>query len=82
MLFTSLGFFIHPEKSVFVHTQRLTFLEFVLDSIRMTVTPAEAKIQKIKSSCDTLLKTPTPTIKQVAEGIGILVTNPCSPTRI
>ena len=74
-LFTRLGFFIHPEKSVFVPTQRLTFLGFVLDSIRMTVTPTEAKIQKIKSSCDTLLKTPMPTIKQVAEAIGILVSN-------
>ena len=41
----------------------------------MTVTPTEAKIQKIKSSCDTLLKTPMPTIKQVAEVIGILVSN-------
>ena len=41
----------------------------------MTVTPTEAKIQKIKSSCDTLLKTPMPTIKQVAEAIGILVSN-------
>ena len=45
-LFTRLGFFIHPEKSVFVPTQRLTFLGFVLDSISMTVTPTEAKIQK------------------------------------
>ena len=41
----------------------------------MTVTPTEAKIQKIKSRCDTLLKTPMRTIKQVAEVIGILVSN-------
>ena len=41
----------------------------------MTVTPTEAKIQKIKSSCDTLLKTPMRTIKQVAEVIGILVSS-------
>ena len=74
-LFTRLGFFIHPEKSVFVPTQQLTFLGFVLDSIRMIVTPTEAKIQKIKSSCDTLLKIPKPTIKQVTEVIGILVSN-------
>ena len=57
-LFTRLGFFIHPEKSVFVPTQRLTFLGFVLDLISMTVTPTEVKTQKIKCSCDTLLKTP------------------------
>ena len=41
----------------------------------MTVTPTEAKLQKVRSSCDTLLKTPMPTIKQVAEVIGILVFN-------
>ena len=74
-LLTRLGFFIHPQKSVFVPTQRFTFLGFVLDSIGMTVKPTEAKIQKIKSSCDTLLKTPMPTIKQVAKVIGILVSN-------
>ena len=49
-LFTKLGFFIHPEKSVFVPTKRLTFLGFVLDSIGMTVTPTEPRIQKIKST--------------------------------
>ena len=74
-LFTRLGFFIHPEKSVFIPTQQLTFLGFVLDSIRMIVTPTEAKIQKIKCSCVTLLKIPKPTIKQVTEVIGILVSN-------
>ena len=47
MLFTKLGFHIHPEKSIFVPTQQLIFLGFVLDSIAMTVTLTEEKIQKI-----------------------------------
>ena len=47
LFITKLGFYVHPEKSVFVPTQRLTFLGFVLDSITMTVTPTEDKIQKV-----------------------------------
>ena len=41
----------------------------------MTVTLTEEEIQKIISVCHTLLKTQMPTIRQVAEVIGILVSN-------
>lgn len=41
----------------------------------MTVTLIEEKIHKIVAVCDTLLKTQTPTIRQVAAVIGILVFN-------
>ena len=75
MLFNKLGFHIHPVKSVFIPSQKLTFLGFVLDSIAMTVTPTAEKVQRILSVCATLLKTQIPTIKQVAEVIGILVSN-------
>ena len=75
MLFTKLGFHIHPVKSVFIPSQKLTFLGFVLDSIAMTVTPTAEKVQRILSVCATLLKTQMPTIKQVAEVIGILLSN-------
>ena len=75
MLFTKLEFHIHPVKSVFIPSQKLTFLGFVLDSIAMTVTPTAEKVQWILSVCATLLKTQIPTIKQVAEVIGILVSN-------
>ena len=33
-----LGFTIHSEKVVLVPTQQITFLEFVIDSIKMTIT--------------------------------------------
>ena len=75
MLFTKLGFHFHPVKPVFIPSQKLTFLGFVLDSIAMTVTPTAEKVQRILSVCATLLKTQIPTIKQVAEVIGILVSN-------
>ena len=41
----------------------------------MTVTPTAEKVQRILSVCATLLKTQMPTMKQVAEVIGILVSN-------
>lgn len=74
-MFTKLGFFVHPDKSIFVPSQRLTFLGFVLDSIHMTVQPTEDKIVKTLASCNSLLQIDTPTIRQVAEVIGILVSN-------
>ena len=75
MLFTKLGFHIHPEKSVFIPSQKLTFLGFVPDSIAMTVPPTGEKVQWILPVCAILLKTQMPRIKQVAEVIGILVSN-------
>ena len=68
-LFTKLGFQIHPEKSVFIPSQKLTFLGFVLDSNAMTVMLTEEKVIGILSVCALLLKTQMPTIRQVAEVI-------------
>lgn len=64
-MFTRLGFFVHPEKSVFVPSQRLTFLGFDLDSVHMTVAPTAAKIEILFASCNSLLQKSTPTIRQV-----------------
>lgn len=74
-LFTKLRFHIHPEKSVFIPSQKLTFLGFVLDSNAMTVALTEEKVQRILSVCATLLETQMPTIGHVSEVIGILVSN-------
>jgi hypothetical protein len=38
MLFEHLGFIIHETKSVFIPSQRVTFLGFEIDSVRMFVT--------------------------------------------
>ena len=46
-LLQSLGFTIHPEKSVLKPTQKLTFLGFVLNSKTMTLTLTDAKKEKI-----------------------------------
>lgn len=74
-LFKKVGFHLHPAKSVILSTQRLTFLGFVLDSNDKTVTPAESKIQKVVTACQHLLTKHNPTITEVAEVIGLLVSN-------
>ena len=42
-LLRRLGFTIHPGKSVFVPTQKITFLGFIIDSVKMTITLTEGK---------------------------------------
>ena len=43
-LFSWLGFYIHPTKSVFTPSHILTFLGFILNSLEMTVSPTQEKI--------------------------------------
>lgn len=74
-LFTKLGFLIHPEKSVLVPAQMITFLGFILDSLQMLVRPTPEKAQKLKSACKKLLTKPELTVQELAEVIGIIVSN-------
>ncbi|XP_068704131.1 uncharacterized protein [Montipora foliosa] len=75
MLFNKLGFHLHPLKSVIIPTKRLTFLGFNLDSGSMTVSPTEQKVLKTLQSCKKLKVKQNPLISEVAEVIGILVSN-------
>ncbi|XP_031555133.1 uncharacterized protein LOC116292034 [Actinia tenebrosa] len=54
-LFSSLGFCVHPDKSVFTPTQQLVFLGFILNSNTMTVVPTDEKKEKIVSVCSAVL---------------------------
>ena len=49
--FVSLGFKIHPEKSVIIPTQILEFLGFILNSILVSVTLTNKKAVKILQLC-------------------------------
>ena len=73
-LLTELGFLIHPDKSVRVPIQMITFLDFILDSIQMLVRPTH-EAQKLKTSCEKLLAKPGMAIQELAEAIGIIVSN-------
>ena len=62
-LFDSLGFTVHPEKSIFLPQHRITFMGFIIDSISMTVYPTSEKMEKIIHTCQHLLECPHPTIR-------------------
>ena len=68
--FDSLGFTIHPDKSVFIPSQRLVLLGFIIDSVAMTITLTPEKALKVKEACGTLLGQGLPTIRQLACVIG------------
>ena len=74
-LFKKLGFYLHPTKSIVILAQQLIFLGFVLNYITMTVTPSEGKIQKLVTACRSLLNNSNPTIEEVCQVIGLIVSN-------
>ena len=74
-LITELGFITHPEKSVLIPSQVLVFWGFILNSLTMTVSPTPHKGEKTIKVCSCLLENNCPTIRQVAEVIGILISN-------
>ena len=68
-----LGFLIHPEKSVIVPTQRLTFLSFILDSALMRIYMTPAKIARVIDLCSNLLRTQSPTIRTISQVLGYII---------
>jgi hypothetical protein len=72
-LFTKLGFSIHEEKSVLVPCQKVKFLGFWLDSMNMTVSLPQEKVQKITNACIRLKKKKCFSIRELAQVIGLLV---------
>ena len=65
-LLQSLGFTIHPEKSVLKPTQKLTFLGFVLNSKTMTLALTDAKKEKIIKLGEGIINRQYITIKELA----------------
>ena len=72
-LFTELGFYIHPNKSVFMPTQTLTFLGFILDSVKMTISPTSEKVEKIVKACRQMVQKAKPLMLDVARVIGLII---------
>jgi hypothetical protein len=69
------GFVIHPKKSVFEPTQTLTYVGFILSTIDMLIRLTPQKIEKLKAAALTLRANMNPTIRQVAEVVGLLVSS-------
>lgn len=64
-----------PHKICHYTTQTLTFLGFRLDSLSMTVSLTGEKILKTVEACKRLQNMTKPRISEVAEVIGLLVSN-------
>ena len=72
-LLQSLGFTIHPTKSILTPTQRITFLGFVIDSVQMTLEITEEKKSKIHNLCLETLQKEKITLRTLASVIGNFV---------
>lgn len=72
-MLSNFGFVINPDKSVFLETQKLEFLGFILDSKEMSVTLTEHKVQKIVSICSEFLKVYKRKIRELSVLIGNIV---------
>ena len=81
-ILSNFGFVINSEKLVFYATQKLEFLGFLLNSIEMTVTLTEHKVEKLRSVCSEFLNSKNKTIRDLSVLIGNLVASfPAVPYR-
>lgn len=72
-MFLSLGFILHPQKSVFTPTQKLVFWGFVLDSVQMKICLTNEKTGKLKSICAKLIKAQKTIIREISWALGHMV---------
>ena len=71
-----IGLVLHPEKSVLIPQQKMIFLGFVIDSVKMIVTLTKDKIHKIKELLTfTLHNASSLRIREIARLIGYLVSS-------
>ena len=68
-LFRSLGFIIHPDKSVLEPAQQIQYLGVVIDSRDMSVRLTAERKCNLKDSCKKLLKARKLTIRDLAKVI-------------
>ena len=72
-LMDSLGFTIHPNKSVLKPTQTISFVGFILNSISMTVCLTPEKAYSLILCCKELLRLDAFSIREFARVIGKMV---------
>ena len=72
-LMTELGFIVHPNKSVLVPTQDISFLGNDIYSRDMTVTLPQEKVKLIVQECSKLREKHVVTIRVVARILGLMV---------
>ena len=72
-LLRELGFVIHPDKSILIPSQEITFLGFVISSKNMTLTLTAEKKEKIKALLVDCLTKQKITLREIAKVIGNIV---------
>ena len=72
-LLINLGFFPHPSKPIFEPTQIIEFLDFLLNTISVTVSLTPKKCEKILAKCQHFLRSEAVSIRDVASLLGTLV---------
>lgn len=72
-LLMSLGFVVHPEKSVFTPSQRIVYLGFIIDSFQMMVFLTQERTDSILALCKSLHKANYVLIRDLARVIGKII---------
>ena len=72
-LLESLGFTVNAEKSLPIATQRIEFLGFIVDSVRMEISLPAQKMKNIRVECRPLLRDKVMTVRKLARLVGMLV---------
>ena len=72
-LLDSLGFTIHLNKSVFVPSQVITFLEFIIDSISMTIKLTDEKKDNLIQDCLRFQNKREVVIRDLAQVVGKMI---------
>ena len=71
----SLGFIIHPDKSVVRPTQSIQYLGVITATKAMSVTLTQEKKENLKACCSHLLQKQTMKTREVAKVIGLMVSS-------
>ena len=74
-LLESLGFVVNRQKSSLVPTTKIKHLGFIIDSVDMTVSLPQDKLDRLVASSSVLLKAPSVSVRQLAQFIGLIVSS-------
>ena len=70
-----MGFIINKEKSVLIPSQKMVFWGYVIDSVALTVSLPEEKLNKLKEKTLSLWEKPRCSIRELAHVIGLIVSS-------
>ena len=71
----SIGFVIHPDKSIFLPKQEITYLGFNTNSQKLEITLTDTKKETLKACCSELIHKNNQIIRYVAKVIDLMTSN-------